>query len=111
MGKVVPIQSIAEPSDKRIFKLNRPKKFCAHKLIEVDVDEREIRCRKCQAKIDSFDWIVWQAQNNVNVNMEADMLIKQVASLTEQKERLQRDLSKLKSELKYLVDAKKRLSS
>jgi hypothetical protein len=106
MGKVVPIQSIAEPSDKRIFKLNRPKKFCAHKLIEVDVDEREIRCRKCQAKIDSFDWIVWQAQNN-----ETDMLTKEIVSLTEQKERLQRDLSKLKSELKYLVDAKKRLSS
>lgn len=111
MGKVVPIQTIVESADKRIFKLKRSQKFCAHKLIEIDVHEREIRCRKCDAKIDSFDWLVSQAQQQVNVAMDADILTKDVASLNEQKSRLLKDLSKMKTELKNLLEAKKRLSS
>jgi len=41
-------------------------KYCVHKLIEVDQDERQIRCRTCNAIVDPIDYIVSLATEEKN---------------------------------------------
>lgn len=77
--------------------------YCTHKSVEVDEDERDIRCVSCNARIDPFDYIWKMAIKERNVLfIIADLEKKQKQEL-EKLEELEKQVRNLKSQKNRLL--------
>jgi len=90
------------------YSIKRVKKHsCNHKLIEVDVEEKEIRCQSCNTIVDSFDFIYGLATETENHVSHKQMLEREIKELQERKFRLEKDVNNLRAkERKEKVHAK-----
>lgn len=95
------------------FSIKRVNKHsCSHKFIEVDVEEREVRCQKCNTVVDSFDFIYGLATETENHVSHKFMLESETKELQERKFKLENEIKNLKAkERKEKIHAKDFLKS
>jgi hypothetical protein len=74
--------------------------LCSHKLIEVDVERREVCCRNCNTIVEPFDFILDMAMSVENHVSYQKRLEYEVKELEERKIRLEKDLVNLRARIK-----------
>lgn len=85
--------------DIRTFTIHKGK-FCTHKAVEVDVDEREVRCQRCNAVVDAFDYVLSLASEENTHFFNLDQLKKNIKSLQLEQERLEKNVRNLKARIR-----------
>ena len=78
----------------------KKEKHCNHSHIEVDEDEREIRCQKCNSVIDPFDFLLTSAYEERNHFTNIIYLKSEVELYYKAIERAKKDLVNLKNQEK-----------
>jgi predicted solute-binding protein len=73
---------------------------CSHKFIEIDVQEREIRCQKCNTVVDAFDFIYRLATETENHVSYKKRLEYEVLDLENRKIQLEKDLNYWRSKIR-----------
>lgn len=76
--------------------------YCDHKYTEVDPDERTLNCTKCGAYIDPFNYVLGLAYEERNIHQWIEILTKERSDLFDEKEKLKREVSYLRSQKKKL---------
>jgi len=81
--------------------------ICSHKLIEVDIEDKLVRCQSCNSIVDPFDFITQLATTSENHISYEKYLKFEIDQLTNYKERLEKNINNLKSkESRQKIDAK-----
>lgn len=78
------------------------KSYCSHLNVEVDVEERDLRCKNCNSRIDAFDYIVKWAHKEVDALYNLKRLeteIKQKQDIVIELDRQIRNLKAKKTDL------------
>lgn len=78
------------------------KHTCRHLGIEVDIENREIRCTSCNTELDAFEFVANMAMVTENHFAYMLHLQKQNEELEQRKSALEQNVSRLKSKEKRL---------
>lgn len=70
---------------------------CSHKSVQIDIDEKELRCTNCNAVIYPFDYVLSLAYEERKLFWDMDEVRQQIKKLTEQKKLLEKEVSNLKA--------------
>jgi hypothetical protein len=90
-----------DPEKQEEYSIKRTNKHvCFHKQIEVDVEEREVRCVKCNTVIDPFDFIHDLAASTENHLAYKFLLETEIKDFEQRKSRLEKDLVNLRGKIK-----------
>ena len=81
----------------------KKKDYCSHTNVEVDVDEKELRCVECNAVVYPFDYVLSLAYEERKLFWEMEELRKGISELRGQKSRLEKDVANLKAAKRRLT--------
>jgi len=99
----------------RELKINAPKeispqlpikhknKYCLHSHVEVDEDERCLRCIKCNSFIDTYEYILSLAREERNFFWQLAAIQNKISEAKIEKEQLLKDIIDLKSAKRKLL--------
>jgi predicted Zn-dependent protease len=95
-GKVIEIKG-----REKLLPLKEKKgRYCAHKSVEVDPDERVLTCTSCGAYIDAFGYVLQLAYNERNTVSWIAILDKEKKQLEEERDKLKQQVAYLKSQVR-----------
>jgi hypothetical protein len=101
MGEVIQLKS--NSNEIRASLPIKREKICLHKYVEVDIDEHELRCTQCDARIDPFEFVLSLAHEERNQIWTLKELKKQVEIFKKEKDQLQKDVANLKAQKRRLA--------
>ena len=90
-----------DPKNQDEFSIKKIKKHsCSHKYIEVDVEEREVRCQNCNTVIDPFEFIFGLATETENHISHKHFIENEVRELQDKKIKLEKEVANLKAKIR-----------
>jgi len=90
-----------DPKNQDEFSIKKIKKHsCSHKYIEVDVEEREVRCQNCNTVIDPFEFIFGLATETENHISHKHFIENEVRELQDKKIKLEKEVTNLKAKVR-----------
>lgn len=78
-------------------------RYCDHKRVVVDRQERDVRCEDCGSKVDAFDYILSWANQQHRYEMEVEYKKRELAKLQGEIDELKRSVSYVKRKSKHDV--------
>jgi hypothetical protein len=97
MGEIIQLNAKATDEIRESLKIKQAH-HCSHKYVEVDIDERELRCQTCKSVVEPFDFILSMAYEERNQQWTQKELKRQIESLKDEKQRLEKDVNNLKAQ-------------
>jgi hypothetical protein len=76
--------------------------FCSHEYVKLDKDARILTCRKCNAFVDPFEFMLQVAYKERRLFWTKEELERKIKELSEEKERLQKEVNNLKAQKRNL---------
>lgn len=102
MAKVVDIKITQEI--KPSLPIKEPLRYCSHRRVQVDEHQRELTCQECEAVLDPFEFILSVAREERMHFWNKKEVQDSIKQLSEERERLQKDVNNLKSQKKRLAE-------
>ena len=102
-GRIIQIKEEGNGMKPTLLIKGSKRRYCTHPYIDIDLDEREVRCQDCNAVLEPFEWILslaYQERNQISALRE---LRKSVEELQQQKEQLQKEVNDLKAKKRNLI--------
>lgn len=97
MGRVVELKQRPEGHVDQALPIKKRDKFCSHINVEVDQDEKELRCIQCNAVVYAFDYVMSLATGERSLFQHMDFVRKEVEKLKEEQISLSREVERLKA--------------
>jgi hypothetical protein len=88
----------------RSIKRSGERKYCQHHHVEVDEQERTVRCTDCNSLIDAFEYILTWANQEHSLEMQVAYLKKELRTLNDQKAELLKTVSYMKRKRAKIVN-------
>ena len=98
------VESIPECPMELISSHNKQLYHCDHASLIIDVHERSIRCAKCGASLDPFDYLAGTGQQIQRAWADYKSVRSRIQDFNESIARLQREEKRLKALVKRLQD-------
>lgn len=99
MTKIVELKSSDRDGS---FSIKQTDKNCQHKYVEIDADEREVRCQNCNAIVDPFEYVLGMAYEENSQMQYKKWLKREVEMLEKQKQDIIKEITNLKAQKRRL---------
>lgn len=97
MGEIIQLTPKSEEDIRASLPIKK-EKICQHKYVEVDIDEHELRCQQCKAKVDPFEFVLSMAYEERNQLWTRKKLKTEVENLKKERDELERVVKNLKAQ-------------
>jgi hypothetical protein len=101
--EVMPKEDYESPELKAVIVKEDHSKFCPHEHIRIFEHHRLVQCSDCGASLDPFDYILSVGRQEGNKLSEMTWLKYQIKNLTEERDVIKKEISKLRSQAKKLA--------